>query len=507
MRFENNDRDNLSNPDSLNSNLFGEAIWVAALRWGTLIVSWPATIILARLLSPQDYGYVALVAVFVRFGVLVAEGGFGNVVVLGELLPENAYRRLHGWSITFFIVSFVLLAVAAVPIEMLYESVGVRWIVIAVASGALIAGITVIPVARMRRELRLRELSIFHAVLAITESVTAVTCAILGFGYWSLVVGFVAGQVVFTGLVVRAFSIRPLFPSLEGLHKTLSDARKVLVAQVSNFFAESSGAWVGAIAAGTTALGGYSFMSGLANSPLEKISGILMYVGGSAIGSIRDDAERLTRALIRMIRITATVMFPIFAGIILVADDLIFALLGEKWIDYVPALQIYCVYAMFVPLLSIIGTGVIAAGGARDIAHSGLIRLFIMPPAFYILGSAYGATGLALAWILPIPFVFALLQRSLFNRLEMSITTTLAALMRPFFSIAIMSIVIVLIFGMKFTSGWSPLAILGSKVVLGGLVFLPLVVFLQRDDLRWLLASMESRYPGRGLVFKRLLRL
>jgi len=462
---------------------------------------------LARLLTPQDYGYVALVAVFVRFGILVAEGGIGNVIVLGDSLSDGAYRRLHGWSITFFLVAFILLVMGAVPIERLYDSQGIRWIVIAMAGGALLNGFTVVPVARMRRALRLRELSIFYVWLTISESVTAVVCAFLGFGYWSLVIGFLAGRSVFAVLVARAFIMRPALPSMKGLHKALADAKRLLVGQISTFLAESSDAWVGGFSAGTIALGGYSFMSGIAKSPLEKVSGIVMYVGGSALGSIRDDPARLSRALIRMIRIVALIMFPIFAGIVLVADDLVFALLGEKWLAYVPALQIYCVYAMSIPLVSILGTGVIAAGATREAAQVGLIRLLLLPPAFYFLGIQYGATGLALAWLLPVPLVFAKLERTLFKRIELGVRDILRALMRPLLNVAIMCSALLFLGELELVHDLTAPLRLGLKVLFGGLIFLAMMIILQRNDLRWLLDLVEVRSPGKAQFLRRLLRI
>jgi O-antigen/teichoic acid export membrane protein len=118
-----------------------------------------------------------------------------------------------------------------------------------------------------------------------------------------------------------------------------------------------------------------------------------------------------------MLRLAATMMFPIFVGIVLVSSDLVEGLLGEKWMPFLAALQVYCLYAMFLPIRSSCITGAVAAGASRVVAGTGLIVLFILPPSFFLLGDRLGATGLALAWLLPLPVVISRLVQALRERI------------------------------------------------------------------------------------------
>lgn len=473
------------------------AVWVAGLRWGTLLVSWPATIILARLLRPEDFGYLALVTVFTRFATLIAEGGIGTTVVLGEALSDSSYRRLHSWSIFLFLIATVILVALSIPIEHLYDTPGVRWVLLAFTFGVMLQGVTLVPVSRMRRELRFRELSIMQALSVIGEAIISVIFAALGFSYWSLVFGFLAGRILFSALVLRAYSLVPKFPTLEGLHSFLRDARRVLLASVSTFLAESSDAWVGGIAAGATALGGYTFMSGVARAPLDKVSGIVMYVSGSALGTVRESPERLKRVMLRMIRVVGIILLPIFTGIALVGEDLVQGVLGGKWHPYLASLQIYCVYALLLPLRDTLKQGAVAAGASADVARTGLMLLMIMPLGFFLLGDRWGATGLALTWLLPVPLIFNRLLWALSLRISLGWTDFLRALLRPVLAVLIMALVVQSVSFLDLVANSPPLLRLGIRALIGAVTYIGIAFWLMKSDISWTIDQISPRLPKR----------
>lgn len=478
---------------SLSSRVVGGAFWVAASRWSTMVVSWPAVIVLARLLTPEDYGYLALVTVFTQLAALVAEGGISSTIVLGKELSEPLYRRMHGWSITLFGAAVLLLLLAAVPIERMYDMQGARWLLAALAAPLLLEGITLVPAARMRRELRLRDLSLFRSARVIAEAVSSVAFALAGFRYWSLVLGHVIGRAVETALIFRAVDFTPSWPRFAGLEQPLASARRLLVASVATFLAYSSDAWVGALSAGTVALGGYSFMAGLARAPLDKVSGIVIYVAGSAFGTIGANPRRLASVVVRMARLTAMVMCPLFAGIALVADDLVLGLLGDKWLSYIPALRWLCLYAALAPLHATLKQAAIAAGASRDVAHTGLMLLVVMPPAFYVCGTRFGATGLALAWLFPMPLILERLQAVLADRIGLTRRTLATALFKPLIAVSLMAAVVLTLGRVPLVEQQHAIVRLAFLSSMGALAYSLLVLRLQRDDLKWLLAKLPPR--------------
>jgi O-antigen/teichoic acid export membrane protein len=167
-------------------------------------------------------------------------------------------------------VAFAALWAAATPIERAYGIEGLRWVILSLSFTLLMEGLTLVPVARMRRDLRFRELPIFDAVGLVTNGIVALAAAFAGLQYWALVLGYVSGRLASTILVLRAYALLPAWPRLQGLQKTLKDASNLLVAGMSTFLAESSDAWIGAAVAGPKVLGGYKFMVGLAKPPWTR---------------------------------------------------------------------------------------------------------------------------------------------------------------------------------------------------------------------------------------------
>ncbi len=460
--------------------------WIVASRWASLLVTWPVTIVLARLLSPADYGYLAVVAVFTRFGRIVAEAGVSNTVLLGPLLSDRRYARLHGWSLLLFLVVGGTIAAFAVPIEHVYKTPGLRWVLLALTSSFMLEGLTLLPIARMRRGVRFRELAVADTARVLCDAGASLLCAINGFGYWSLVAGYLAGHACHAMFILHAAGMRPAWPSTRGLSEPLSNAKRLLVASITNFAAESSDAWVGGAVVGAAALGGYTFMMSLARSPIEKIAGIIAFASGTLLGNLRANTARIGQAVLRLARITSLLIFPAFAGIALVADDLVLGILGPKWHPFVLSLRILCLFFAMQPLHSALDDAAITLGHSKASAMNGVISLLILPVSFFVFGRYLGATGLALAWLVPRPILIARLLL-LFNRTTgLRLSSWISCFREPVLGVLLMALVVS---GAQRLPGMLALSHLPRLIflsALGATVYAAFLLIFARADVLWL---------------------
>ncbi len=467
--------------------------WVALSRWGTLLITWPTTIMLARILDPSDYGYLALVNVFTRFGRIVAEAGVSGTIILGPSLSEDQYSRLHGWSMAMFLAVGAVIAGLAVPIEHLYDSPGVRWILLALVTSFIADGLTLVPVARMRKAVRFREIASADAARTLVEAGASLTFALRGFGYWSLIIGFLSGIATYAALITRAAGMWPSRPTFTGLGPTLRNARRLLVASVTTFTATSSDGWVGGAVTGTAALGGYAYMAGLARAPIEKLAGIITYASGSLLGNFEGDPERVGRTIVRMTRLTSLLMFPIFAGVALVADDLVLGLLGEKWEPYTMALRILCLNAALLPMSAALDQAAVALGHSRTVAMNGVVLLLLLPFSFFSLGGLFGATGLALAWLVPVPLILGRLVLLVRRETGTPIRAWLAALRLPTLGIAVMSAGVLLLQSSSTVAPLAPLVRLSACAAVGATLFIGFMLLFASEDIAWLRQRLARR--------------
>jgi PST family polysaccharide transporter len=355
----------------------------------------------------------------------------------------------------------------------------------------MLEGLTLLPIARMRRGVRFRELAVADTARVLCDAGTSLMCAINGIGYWSLVAGYLAGHACHAIFILYAAGMRPAWPTTRGLSAPLSNAKRLLVASITNFAAESADAWVGGAVVGAAALGGYTFMMSLARSPIEKIAGIIAFASGSLLGNLRANSARIGQAVLRLARVTSLLIFPVFAGIALVADDLVVGVLGPKWHPFVPSLRILCLFFAMQPLYSALDDAAIALGHSRASAINGVISLLILPVSFFVLGRHIGATGLALAWLIPRPLLIARLLL-IFNRSTgLRLSPWIACFREPVLGVLLMAVAVSAAQRFPSMAALSHLPRLVFLSTLGATVYGVFLLTFARADVLWLRGQIK----------------
>jgi O-antigen/teichoic acid export membrane protein len=240
-------------------------------------------------------------------------------------------------------------------------------------------------------------------------------------------------------------------------------------------------------------LGGYSYMNGLARSPIEKLAGLVTYAASALLGNMHGDPERIARATLRLARLTMLLMTPVFVGVALVAEPLVRGLLGDKWLPFVPALQVLSVYAASYPLTSAFDQAAIALGHTRISALNGLILLVTLPASFFLLGREYGATGLALAWLVPLPLTFGRLVLTIRRMAGLSIGLLIRELWVPVAASLVMAAAVLLLRSPVRSMTEQPLVELALLAASGASTYALLCLWLARGDLIWLRERIRER--------------
>lgn len=477
---------------------------MAASRWFPLLITWPITTLLARLLTPQDYGYLAVVTVFTRFGRIVAEAGVANTIVLGPELSEVEYRAVHGFSIgVYLLVAFVLCGLA-LPLQAIYERPGMAAVIWTLSVGLVFDGISLVPTALLRRRLQFRETAFAEFIRVLSDSFGTLTLAILGMQYWSLVYGYLGGALAGSLAISLFAGIRPSIPNISIVRKVRARASRLLTASMATFAAQNSDASVGGLVVSAAGLGGYTFMAGLSRSPIEKLSGIVTYASASLFGRIGGETERVGRVLTRIGSMTALVMFPIFAGLGVVAGDLIAIAFGPRWLPFVPAFRLLCLQASLIPLASALDNALVATGHERTLATNALLSLVALPPAFFFLGRSLGATGLALAWLAPLPFVFYRRLSVLRGAVGVGGQEWLKSLLMPALATLAMAVSVLMVDAFPAVQELRPVLRLGLSVGLGLVTYIVAAFALCSEQIEWF-AGLEGT-GGIGRTVSRIIK-
>lgn len=380
------------------------------MRWATRALGLVSTVVLARLLSPGDFGVLAMAMVVVGFLEVFTHTG----VDLALIRDEHAGRDHYDTAWTFEILQGAALAaglVLAAPLAAAYFEEPRITIVMSVLSlRALIGGFENIGVVAFRRELTFDREFWFGVVKKMATVGVTVGAALALRSYWALVFGLVAGRLLD---VLISFRIHPYRPrlTLAKFGEIWSFSRWLLVARIGNLLNRKLDEFIVGGQAGTVAMGYYFIASDIATAPTEEI--VLPMSRGTfpVYSRLLDDARQLEEVFAKVLISTAYLCVAVGIGVASVAPELLPVVLGEQWSAAIPLMPWLGVSGVMVGLAATLDTLLLAVGQASLSAKFKWLQVLMLAPALVWAGQNYGLEGIAIAkmcvagTILPLMFL------------------------------------------------------------------------------------------------------
>jgi O-antigen/teichoic acid export membrane protein len=413
----------------LDRSLMHGVAWTGALKWATQIVSWAATLIIARLLTPADYGLLTMANVWLGFIALVNEFGLGAAIVRQPDLTDEQISALGGLSIGLSAVLWGLSILVAFPIAWFYEESAVRWIIVVLGFTFITSGLKVLPRSLLTRDLRFKRVAAIDAVESLSGMAVTLVLAALGFRYWSLVIGGVAGSILSCIMALRSRPHARRWPSsLEEIKPSILFGWHIVVSRVAWYlYSTADFAIIGRLFDKVT-LGGYGFAWNLASIPVTKISSMVGQVTPAIFAAVQNDKEQLRRYMLKLTEGLAFVTFPISVGLALVAREFVLVVLGPEWRPAIVPLQLLSFYAGLRSISTLHPQILTSVGRSRDQMRYSLLALVVLPPLFFVGGKLAGPAGVAWAWIIGYPLVMIPPYRAVLAITQTSVREYLAAL-------------------------------------------------------------------------------
>ncbi|MCB1706062.1 MAG: lipopolysaccharide biosynthesis protein [Halioglobus sp.] len=417
----------------IRSKVMSALRWSAAARFLGQAVSWGITIMVIRLLSPGDYGLMAMAMVLVSFLVLLNTVGLDAVLVQDKELDEQMTRQIFGVVIVVNTLFFALLFFGAGTVAAFYGDPALELIVQVLSLQFLLLIFETLPQSRLEREIEFAQRSIVDFATLVIGSVVTLVMALAGFGVWALIWGMLATnatRVIGLNLIARNL-VRPSF-SLRGMRRHFAFGGFVTTDRGLWFLFSESDKFIGGKLLGNHLLGYYAVASQLASLPIHKISGLLNSVAFPAFSHAHahTDAATVQGYLLKATRVLGIAAFPVFFGMSCTAQPLIASLLGEKWLPAAPLLQLLGVVMPFRLLSNIFPPLLWGVGSPATSASNFLVAALLMPVAFYI-GADWGVLGLAYAWLCAYPVVFLVTAIRTCRKVGLGIASYLLQMLRP----------------------------------------------------------------------------
>jgi PST family polysaccharide transporter len=452
--------------------------WTGGAKWSSQILTWLATLVVARILTPDDYGLIGMASIFLGLVALVNEFGLGTAIVTLRDLSDDQVAQLNTVAILFGAVAFVISCLMAVPLAHFFRAADLHLVIAVMSTTFLITAFRVVPYGALEKDLRFAWLALIEAGQAAVQALGMVTLAMAGFGYWTLALGGVLGAVFSAGV---ACAVRPApfaWPQWRSLQAALRFSRHIVVARLSWYAYSNADFLVAGRMLGQAALGVYTMATSLGSVPVDKVGALVMRVTPAFFSAVQSDRAALRRYLLALTEGLAIVTFPAALGLTLVADEFVLLVLGEKWRGVVPALQLLAPYSAFRSIVTLLPPLLNVTHETRFSMRNGLLAAMVLPMAFYV-GSSWGIGGIAAAWIIVHPLVSFPLYWRVFDKVDLSLRDYIRTLWPAVSGSAVMLLTVVAV-REALPSAWSLAPRLGAEVAAGAVAYLLCVLVFYR---------------------------
>ncbi|HEU4700377.1 MAG TPA: lipopolysaccharide biosynthesis protein, partial [Gemmatimonadales bacterium] len=456
--------------------------WTAGVKWTSQVLSWASTLIVARLLIPEDYALVNMATVYLGLVQLLNEFGLGSAVIQHHDLTDDQVAQVSGMCVLFGLGAFALSCLAAVPLARFYDAPALTWVVIVMSVNFIITGFRTVPISLMQRDLQFRVLAYNDGMQALILSVAMVVFAALGLRYWTLVIGAVLSSLLSTlfAYVQRPHGVR--WPRVREIRKAMTFGGHVVVSRVAWYTYQNADFVVAGKMLGKAALGAYSFGWSLASIPIQKVNATVGRVTGSIFAAVQEDHAAVRRYLTLITEGLALLTLPASIGMGLVAPEFVALALGPKWAEAVAPLQLLALYAAYRSIVTPLPQVVLAVGLSKEGAKISAMSAVVLPIAF-VVGSRWGPAGIAAAWIIVYPIVTLPLYVLVFRRIGMTVREYAGALWPAVSSVLIMAAGVWLVRG-AVPARWPLAARFALPVATGALLYPGALLVLHRERVR-----------------------
>jgi O-antigen/teichoic acid export membrane protein len=380
--------------------------WIVCARLLAQVLTWAITLVVIRLLSPSDYGLLAMATIFVALLGMMSELGLGPAVVQSADISDVELRKVFGVVLATHLVLTGLLMVAAPAIALFFEEPRLVAVVRVLSLQFVIGAFSIMPSALLERRMEFRGRSLVDLATTVVGSLVVLALAVAGFGVWALVIGMlVTGVLKTVGINVLAPWWRwPQF-SLDGMKSLLTYGGRITLVQFLWYLFNQADALIVGKWLGKEALGLYSVSMHVASMPNQRLSALINQIAFPTFARIQHDLAKVTDVLLMAVRVLGFIAFPLFWGISSVAPEIVAVVLGSRWGPAIAPLQLL---ALVMPL-RLINTAVVNAVqglGRADCVLRNVVFAVVLTPPILLAGTNWGLIGVSLAWLLSSPIVF-----------------------------------------------------------------------------------------------------
>lgn len=324
-------------------------------------------IILARLLTPTDYGLVGMLGIFIAISQLFIDGGLAGALIRTKSPSDRDYSTVYLINLTLSIVFYILLFVIAPFVARYYDQPILKSMLRVIALVLVIGSLASIQGTLLAIRVDFKTKTYISILSSVISGVLGIICAYKGLGVWALVTQTLAASTVCTIATLAFVRWMPrLVFSRESFKRLFSYSSKMLAASTISVIYDNVYPLVIGKRFTAADVGQYTRAGQFPGITNGTITGALNRVAFPVLSQIQDDDERLLRVYEKYIQLACFLIFPALMGLCGCAKPLVSFLLTDKWLDCVPLMQIIC-FGLLTNAMTTINLNLLYVKGRSDL--------------------------------------------------------------------------------------------------------------------------------------------
>ena len=338
--------------DDLNQKTVKSVMWSAVERFGSQGIQFVMSIIIARLLLPEEYGLIAMLAFFMAIAQTFVDSGFGSALIQKNDRNEIDYSTAFYFNFVVAVLVYLMLFLAAPFIADFYKEEKLIDITRVVGISLILNSFGLVQRAKLSIALDFKKLALASTLAVFISGLLGIWMAYTGYGVWALVAQTVLNNLICNILLWTLSRWSPLWVfSKESFIALFSFGSKLLLSSLlhtvyTNLYTLVIGKFYS-----KQSLGSYYQASNLATFTSNNISAVIVRAIYPIQCSMQDDDEKLKYYFSKYLKLSCYVIFPISVGLCALAEPLVKVVLNVQWIPAIPYIQILCIAYMWNPVM------------------------------------------------------------------------------------------------------------------------------------------------------------
>lgn len=385
---------------SLKQKTISGVIWSSMQRFGTMGISFVSNIVLARLLTPDDYGCIGMLMIFIALSNTFIDGGFGSALIQKKRPTSEDYSTIFYWNIFLSVALYGVLFLCAPLIADFYDIPLLSKVLRAQGLVLIVNAFGIIQANQLRKQLEFKSITQVSLTASIISVIVAIAMAYMGCGVWSLVAQQIVMPLVTTVLYWVYSSWRPLWVFSKSSFKELFGFGSfILLSNLLNTFCNNlTGLLIGKFF-NTSSMGYFTQAKKIEDVFSSSIEAVVLQVTYPVLVEVKDNCDRLRYALRQFNSLLLYVVAPLMLLLNLLATPVITILLGEQWLPAVPFLEVLAFQGIAISLQGVNSNAITSIGRSKVFFNATIIKrvvqIFLLLLGMYfdgIMGLLWGTT-------------------------------------------------------------------------------------------------------------------